>query len=198
LRPRRAAADRRAERDPDRAASLGAHRYRAGAREHARFRRRAGSSAAAPAPEAPLRSAGPRRAAAARGRPLGRAGARGTGGASSACRGPSFRCGRCAVIGVEHVSHWFGSMQVLRDLSMRVPAGEIFGFIGPNGAGKTTTIRMMATLLEPDDGRVLVDGLDVCERPSEVRRVLGFMPDGFGVYERVTIREYLELFAAAQ
>jgi ABC-2 type transport system ATP-binding protein len=101
------------------------------------------------------------------------------------------------VIRVEHVSHWFGSMQVLRDLSMDVPAGEIFGFIGPNGAGKTTTIRMMATLLEPDDGRVLVNGIDVVEAPAEVRRVLGFMPDAFGVYDRVTVLEYLEFFAAA-
>ena len=101
------------------------------------------------------------------------------------------------MIRVEHVNHWFGSMQVLRDLSMHVPAGEIFGFIGPNGAGKTTTIRMMATLLEPDDGRVLVDGIDVVEAPAEVRKVLGFMPDAFGVYDRITVVEYLEFFAAA-
>lgn len=101
------------------------------------------------------------------------------------------------MIRVEHVNHWFGAMQVLRDLSMHVPAGEIFGFIGPNGAGKTTTIRMMATLLEPDDGRVLVDGIDVVEAPAEVRKVLGFMPDAFGVYDRITVVEYLEFFAAA-
>ncbi len=101
------------------------------------------------------------------------------------------------MIRVQHVSHWFGKMQVLRDVSMHVPAGEIFGFIGPNGAGKTTTIRMMATLLEPDDGRVLVDGIDVVEAPSEVRKVLGFMPDSFGVYDRITVQEYLEFFAAA-
>ncbi len=101
------------------------------------------------------------------------------------------------MIRVEHVSHWFGSLHVLSDVSFEVPAGQIFGFIGPNGAGKTTTLRMIATLLEPDDGRVLVDGLDVVDRPADVRRVLGFMPDGFGVYERVTVREYLEFFASA-
>ena len=101
------------------------------------------------------------------------------------------------MIRVQHVSHWFGKMQVLRDVSMHVPAGEIFGFIGPNGAGKTTTIRMMATLLEPDEGRVLVDGIDVVEAPSEVRKILGFMPDSFGVYDRITVQEYLEFFAAA-
>lgn len=101
------------------------------------------------------------------------------------------------MIDVQHVSHWFGSFQVLHDVSFHVPSGEIFGFIGPNGAGKTTTIRMMATLLEPHDGRVLVDGLDVVDSPDEVRRVIGFMPDSFGVYERITVDEYLEFFASA-
>ncbi len=101
------------------------------------------------------------------------------------------------MIRVQHVSHWFGALHVLSDVSFEVPEGAIFGFIGPNGAGKTTTLRMIATLLEPDDGRVLVDGIDVVEQPADVRRVLGFMPDGFGVYERVTVREYLEFFAAA-
>lgn len=102
-----------------------------------------------------------------------------------------------AAISVQGVSHWFGSMQVLREVSFDVPKGSVFGFIGPNGAGKTTTLRMIATLLEPMDGRVLVDGYDVVEKPRDVRRVLGFMPDGYGVYERITVREYLEFFAAA-
>lgn len=101
------------------------------------------------------------------------------------------------MIRVQGVTHNFGAMRVLHDVWFHVPKGEVFGFIGPNGAGKTTTLRMMATLLEPDQGRVLVDGVDVVERPAEVRRALGFMPDSFGVYERVTVIEYLEFFAAA-
>jgi len=101
------------------------------------------------------------------------------------------------VIRVEGVSHHFGQLQVLHDVWFHVPAGEVFGFIGPNGAGKTTTLRMMATLLEPAEGRVLVDGYDVSERPADVRRVLGFMPDGFGVYDNLTVTEYLEFFAAS-
>ena len=100
------------------------------------------------------------------------------------------------MIRVEGISHHFGSMQVLHDVWFHVPEGEVFGFIGPNGAGKTTTLRMMATLLEPAQGRILVGGYDVVERPVDVRRILGFMPDGFGVYERVTVWEYLEFFAA--
>ena len=101
------------------------------------------------------------------------------------------------MIKVEGISHHFGSMRVLHDIWFDVPEGEVFGFIGPNGAGKTTTLRMMATLLEPAHGRILVDGYDVVERPREVRKVLGFMPDGFGVYEQVTVQEYLDFFAAA-
>jgi ABC-2 type transport system ATP-binding protein len=101
------------------------------------------------------------------------------------------------VIKVEGISHNFGSMRVLHDIWFEVPEGEVFGFIGPNGAGKTTTLRMMATLLEPAQGRILVDGYDVVERPREVRKILGFMPDDFGVYEYVTVQEYLDFFAAA-
>jgi ABC-2 type transport system ATP-binding protein len=78
-----------------------------------------------------------------------------------------------------------------------VPRGEIFGFIGPNGAGKTTTIRIMATLLEPTAGKVEIDGVDAVEDPVGVRRALGYMPDHAGVYERITVREYLDFFAAA-
>jgi ABC-2 type transport system ATP-binding protein len=101
------------------------------------------------------------------------------------------------MIRVQGITHRFGSLRVLEDVWFHVPKGEIFGFIGPNGAGKTTTLRMMATLLEPDQGRILVDGHDVIDEPNEVRRVLGFMPDSFGVYERVTVQEYLDFFAAA-
>lgn len=101
------------------------------------------------------------------------------------------------MIRVEGVGHRFGALEVLRDVWFHVPEGQVFGFIGPNGAGKTTTLRMMATLLEPLEGRVLVDGVDVVDDPAAVRRSLGFMPDSFGVYERVTVIEYLDFFAAA-
>jgi ABC-2 type transport system ATP-binding protein len=100
-------------------------------------------------------------------------------------------------IRVRHLWHRFGRFDVLRDVSFDVAEGEIFGFIGPNGAGKTTTIRIMATLLEPLAGRVEVDGYDVTIDPGAVRRIIGYMPDHAGVYERVTVREYLEFFADA-
>ena len=100
-------------------------------------------------------------------------------------------------IRVRHLWHRFGAFEVLRDVSFEVAPGEIFGFIGPNGAGKTTTIRIMATLLEPLAGRVEIDGIDVALEPEAVRRIIGYMPDHAGVYERVTVREYLEFFADA-
>ncbi len=100
-------------------------------------------------------------------------------------------------IRVRHLSHRFGRFDVLRDVSFDVAHGEIFGFIGPNGAGKTTTIRVMATLLEPMAGRVEIDGIDVTLDPESVRRVIGYMPDHAGVYDRITVREYLRFFAEA-
>jgi ABC-2 type transport system ATP-binding protein len=100
-------------------------------------------------------------------------------------------------IRVRHLWHRFGALDVVRDVTFDVGQGEIFGFIGPNGAGKTTTIRVMATLLEPMAGRIEIDGIDVTLDPEEVRRRIGYMPDHAGVYERITVREYLEFFADA-
>ncbi|MCP4644552.1 MAG: ABC transporter ATP-binding protein, partial [bacterium] len=72
-----------------------------------------------------------------------------------------------------------------------------FGFIGPNGAGKTTTLRIMSTLLRPTTGKAIVAGIDVVHQPYEVKKVLGFMPDAFGVYDGMRLREYLDFFGAA-
>jgi ABC-2 type transport system ATP-binding protein len=100
-------------------------------------------------------------------------------------------------IRARHLWHRYGAHEVLRDVSFDVYAGEIYGFIGPNGAGKTTTIRIMATLLEPMAGRVEIDGIDVTMEPEQVRRLIGYMPDHAGVYDRISVREYLEFFADA-
>ncbi len=100
-------------------------------------------------------------------------------------------------IRVRHLWHRFGQRDVLVDVSFDVAPGQIYGFIGPNGAGKTTTIRVMATLLEPTAGRVEIEGHDVSIDPEAVRRLVGYMPDHAGVYERVTVREYLTFFAGA-
>jgi ABC-2 type transport system ATP-binding protein len=99
-------------------------------------------------------------------------------------------------ISVRHLSHRFGTREVLTDISFDVLQGEVFGFIGPNGAGKTTTIRAMTTLLEPSLGSVHICGIDVRLEPGAVRRKIGYMPDQSGVYPKLKVREYLEFFAA--
>ncbi len=101
------------------------------------------------------------------------------------------------MIRVRHLTHRYGDREVVKDVSFHVRKGEIFGFIGPNGAGKTTTIRIMATLMEPTSGRVEIDDIDVEVDPEGVRRRIGYMADHPGVYERVTVGEYLDFFAAA-
>jgi ABC-2 type transport system ATP-binding protein len=89
----------------------------------------------------------------------------------------------------------FGSQPVLRALSFEIPKGALCGFIGPNGAGKTTTMRILATLDEPTSGSMFVDGLDVMRDAARVRRLLGYMPDYYGVYSDLICSEYLEFFA---
>jgi sodium transport system ATP-binding protein len=76
--------------------------------------------------------------------------------------------------------------------------GEITGLLGPNGAGKTTTLRMLYTLMQPDSGRVLVDGIDAAARPDDVRRRLGVLPDARGLYKRLTARENVAYFGRLQ
>jgi ABC-2 type transport system ATP-binding protein len=100
------------------------------------------------------------------------------------------------VIAVDGLTKAYGRQVALDRLTFEVPKGEIFGFVGPNGAGKTTTIRILATLTEPDDGDASVGGIQVREAPAEVRNVIGYMPDFFGVYDRLTCSEYLEFYAA--
>jgi ABC-2 type transport system ATP-binding protein len=98
---------------------------------------------------------------------------------------------------VEHLWVGYGSVLAVRDLSLEIPKGEVFGFIGPNGAGKTTTIKVLATLLAPMRGRARIGGVDVTYQPRVIRRKIGYMPDFFGVYEDLTVEEYLHFFAAA-
>ncbi|HLO39467.1 MAG TPA: ABC transporter ATP-binding protein [Phycisphaerales bacterium] len=91
----------------------------------------------------------------------------------------------------------YGTLTALDDLSLSIGPGEVYGFIGPNGAGKSTTMKILSCLLKPDSGRASVCGLDVRTRGDDVRRVLGYMPDFLGVYEDLTVDEYLQFFAAA-
>jgi ABC-2 type transport system ATP-binding protein len=101
------------------------------------------------------------------------------------------------VVDIQNLSVFYGKHLAVHDLSLQIPRGEVFGFIGPNGAGKTTTIKVLATLLKPTLGSVRVLGKDVKTSPQLVRRQIGYVPDSFGVYEDLTVTEYLHFFAAA-
>jgi len=98
---------------------------------------------------------------------------------------------------IEHLRKDYKNLTAVKDLSLHLDKGDIFGFIGPNGAGKTTTIKVCATLLQPTLGAVYVDGLDIAKHTNEVRGLIGYMPDFFGVYDNIMVWEYLDFFAAA-
>ena len=91
----------------------------------------------------------------------------------------------------------YGDIFAIRSIELDLREGDLFGFIGPNGAGKTTTMRIIATLLTPSWGEAYVCGHSVHTNPKEIRRLVGYMPDFFGVYDDMTVVEYLEFFAAA-
>ncbi|MDC0175757.1 ABC transporter ATP-binding protein [Planctomycetaceae bacterium] len=90
----------------------------------------------------------------------------------------------------------YGDLVAVNNIDLDLSEGDVFGFIGPNGSGKTTTMRMIATLLNPTHGEAYVCGKSIYTDPAEIRRMVGFMPDFFGVYDDMTVIEYLEFFAA--
>ncbi len=101
------------------------------------------------------------------------------------------------VVQVDNLFVRYGKVEAVRGISFEIPQGEVFGFIGPNGAGKSSTIKVLATLMSDFDGQVLVKGIDVRKHPFLVREAIGYMPDFFGVYDDLTVKEYLYFFAAA-
>ncbi|HEU4753379.1 MAG TPA: ABC transporter ATP-binding protein, partial [Armatimonadota bacterium] len=102
------------------------------------------------------------------------------------------------MVDIQHLrKEYSNNLVAVKDLSLHLDRGDIFGFIGPNGAGKTTTIKMLATLLRPTSGRAYIDGVDVTREPERVRGIIGYMPDNFGVYDDIKVWEYLDFFAAA-
>lgn len=91
----------------------------------------------------------------------------------------------------------YGELFAISSIDLELDEGDLFGFIGPNGAGKTTTMRIIATLLNPTWGEAYVCGNSIYTRAKEIRRLVGYMPDFFGVYDDMKVIEYLEFFAAA-
>jgi sodium transport system ATP-binding protein len=98
------------------------------------------------------------------------------------------------MIEVQGIHKQFGSVVAVDDVSFTAADGVVTGLLGPNGAGKTTTLRVLSTLIVPDRGRALVDGLDVAQEPLEVRRRMGILPDARGLYPRLTAREHVHYY----
>ena len=98
-------------------------------------------------------------------------------------------------IDVHHLSKSFGSRTVVRDLSMQVKRGTIYGFLGPNGSGKTTTIRMLTGLLTPDEGEGTCLGYNIRTQADEIKRHVGYMTQRFSLYQDLSVRENLEFVA---
>ncbi|HIE96805.1 MAG TPA: ABC transporter ATP-binding protein [Planctomycetes bacterium] len=101
------------------------------------------------------------------------------------------------MIETRNLTKRYGNLIAVNNINLKLGAGDVFGFIGPNGSGKTTTMRMIATLLNPDHGEAYVCGQSIYTNQEEIRRLVGFMPDFFGVYDDMTVIEYLEFFCAA-
>ncbi|HEU4857624.1 MAG TPA: ATP-binding cassette domain-containing protein [Rhodanobacteraceae bacterium] len=99
------------------------------------------------------------------------------------------------MIEVKDLHKTFGEVKAVDGVTFSARDGEITGLLGPNGAGKTTTLRMLYTLMKPDSGQVLVDGIDAAADPIAVRRRLGVLPDARGLYKRLTARENIDYFA---
>ncbi len=101
------------------------------------------------------------------------------------------------MIQTQDLTKIYGKLHAVSNLTLELSEGDLFGFIGPNGSGKTTTMRILATLLQPTWGEATVCGYSIYTHPKEIRRLIGYMPDFFGVYDDMKVIEYLEFFAAA-
>ena len=101
------------------------------------------------------------------------------------------------MIDIRGFSKQYGDFTAVQRLTLKIDAGEMFGFIGPNGAGKSTTIRFLATLLHATRGEASINGHSVTQDPIGVRRSVGYMPDNFGVYDGMKVWEFLDFFAVA-
>ena len=99
------------------------------------------------------------------------------------------------MIRVEKLTKSYGKTQALQGLDLSIGDGELHGFVGPNGAGKTTAMRILATLMRPDSGDAHVNEISIISQPERARRLVGYMPDFFGVYDNLKAWEYLDLYA---
>lgn len=97
---------------------------------------------------------------------------------------------------IDHLCKNYGKFQAVSDLTLHVPKGDLFGFVGPNGAGKTTTIRMVCGLMPPTAGSIRINGVDALTNRKEIKKQIGYVPDFFGVYDNLKVREYMDFYGS--
>lgn len=100
------------------------------------------------------------------------------------------------MVEIEELTKRYGRFLALDHVNFHINKGDIFGFVGPNGAGKTTTMRIMCGLIKATAGNVVIDGVNVLKRPAEVKRLIGYVPDFFGVYDNLKVMEYMEFYGS--
>jgi ABC-2 type transport system ATP-binding protein len=101
------------------------------------------------------------------------------------------------MIKISNLYKTYKNHAAVRNLSLEIPKGCVYGFVGPNGAGKTTTMSILATLIAPTSGTAELGGYDCVKNPKAVRRLIGYMPDFFGVYDNLTVYEYLDFYGSS-
>ena len=99
------------------------------------------------------------------------------------------------IVDVEHLSKSFNGKPAVVDVSLKIKRGEIFGFLGPNGSGKTTTIRMLCGLMTPDSGTGTCLGYDIKKDSRKIKRLMGYVPQAFSLYQDLTVKENIEFIA---
>ncbi|MCM3710098.1 ABC transporter ATP-binding protein [Sporosarcina luteola] len=101
------------------------------------------------------------------------------------------------MIEIKGLTKKYGQFTALDDLNLTLDEGTVFGFVGANGAGKSTTFLIVSTLLQPTSGDVIINGVSVREKPADIRKLIGYMPDFFGVYDQLKADEYLDFYGAS-
>jgi len=101
------------------------------------------------------------------------------------------------MIEIKGLTKKYGSFYALQGLDLTINEGTVFGFVGANGAGKSTTFSILSTLLQPTAGEAFIDGISVTQNPEEIRKLIGYMPDFFGVYDQLKAEEYLDFFGSS-
>lgn len=97
---------------------------------------------------------------------------------------------------INHLYKNYGKFRAVNNLTLHIPKGDLFGFVGPNGAGKTTTIRMVCGLMLPSSGDILINGVDALGHLKETKEQIGYVPDFFGVYDNLKVREYMDFYGS--